>query len=129
MVSRTEINAITITAEERVHQQYLKAREATREATREYCSTILSEQLKKEADRPSRCLEVLVSLPDKDREAHIVTKDTDNVSYYTPESKFYNVDTLVEFTKEHGFDVTMVDASYRYNRNTTYSCKKILIKW
>ena len=129
MVSRTEINAITIAAEERVHQQYLKAREATREDTREYCSTVLSERLKKEADRPSHCLEVLVTLPDKDKEIHIVNKDTDNASFYSPESKYYNIDTLVEFTKEHGFDVAIVDASYRYNRNTTHSCKKVLIKW
>lgn len=129
MVSRTEINAITLIAEERVHQQYLQAREATREATREYCSTELSERLKKEADRPSHCLEVLVSLPDKDREVHMIVKDDCNASFYSPDSKYYNVDTLIVFTKEHGFDVTMEDASYRYNRNTTHSCKKIRIKW
>lgn len=129
MVSRTEINAITLIAEERVHQQYLKAREATREATREYCSTELSERLKKEADKPSRCLKVLVSLPDKDREVHMIIKDEGNASFYSPSSEYYNVDTLVTFTKEHGFDVTMEDDTYRYNRNTTYNCKKILIKW
>ena len=129
MVSRTEINAITLIAEERVHQQYLKAREATREATREYCSTKLSELLKKEADRPSRCLKVLVSLPDKDREVHMVIKDEGNASFYSPSAEYYNVDTLITFTKEHGFDVTMEDDTYRYNRNTTHSCKKILIKW
>lgn len=129
MVSRTEINAITLIAEERVHQQYLKAREATRVETREYCSTVLSDLLRKEADRPSRCLTILVSLPDRDKEVHIITKDTDNASFYSPESEYYNVETLVEFVKEHGFEVTVSDASYRHTRNSTYSCKKISIKW
>lgn len=129
MVSRTEINAITLVAEEREHQKYLAAREKTKEETREYCSTVLSEQLKKEANKPSRSLEFKVSIPDQDRESHLIKLDEGSSTYYSTVTGFYNIDTMVEFIKEHGFDVTVEDSTYRYNCRTTYSCKKITIKW
>ena len=129
MVSRTEIEAITIVAEERERQADLQERERTREKTREYCSTVISDQLKEEANKPSRCLTILVTVPDKDREVHIIKKDEADNPYYSAMAGFYNVDTLIEFTREHKFDVKMSDSTYRYNRNTTLSCKKISIEW
>lgn len=129
MVSRMEINAITLVAEEREHQKYLAAREKTKEETREYCSTALSEQLKKEANRPTHSFELKVSLPDRDRESHLIKLDEGSSTYYSEAVGFYNIDTMVEFIKEHGFDVTVEDSTYRYNCRTTYSCKKITIKW
>lgn len=129
MVSCTEIKAITLVAEEREHQKYLAAREKTKEETREYCSTVLSEQLKKEANKPSHSLEFKVSIPDRDRESHLIKLDEGSSTYYSEVAGFYNIDTMVEFIKEHGFDVTVEDSAYRYNCRTTYSCKKITIKW
>jgi len=129
MVSRTEINAITLVAEEREHQKYLIEREKIKEKTREYCSTVLSEQLKKEANKPSRSFDFKVSLPDSDRESHLIKLDEGSSTYYSIVEGFYNIDTMVEFIKEHGFDVTVEDSTYRYTCRTTYSCKKITIKW
>jgi hypothetical protein len=128
MVSRTEILAITVAAEEREHQKYLAKREATKVETREYCSTELSELLKTEADKPSHTFVLLVTIPDDDNEVQIIKRDTDS-PYYTPVPSYKNFDTLVEFTKEHGFEVEIKDDVYRYNRNTSYKCKKIIIKW
>ena len=129
MVSRAEINAITLVAEEREHQKYLAAREKTKEETREYCSTVLSEQLKKEANKPSHYFEFKVSTPDRDRESHLIKLDEGSSTYYSEATGFYNIDTMVEFIKAHGFDVTVADSTYRYSSRTTYSCKKITIKW
>ena len=129
MVSRMEINAITLVAEEREHQKYLSAREKTKEETREYCSTVLSEQLKKEADKPSHSFEFKVSIPDQDRESHLIKLDENSSTYYSEVAGYYNIDTMVGFIKEHGFDVTVEDSTYRYTCRTTYSCKKITIKW
>lgn len=130
MVSRMEINAITLIAEEREHQKYLAAREKTKEETREYCSTVLSEQLKKEANKPSRSFGFKVTLPDRDRESHLIKLDEGSSTYYSAVTEFYyNIDTMVEFIKAHGFDVTVEDSTYRYNCRTTYKCNKITIKW
>lgn len=128
MVSRTEILAITVAAEEREHQAYLARREATKVETREYCSTILSEMLKVEADKPSHTFILRVTIPDDDNEVQIINKDTGS-AYYTPAPGYKNFDTLVEFIKEHGFDVTTQDSTYRYNSRTSYSCKNIIINW
>lgn len=129
MVSRTEILAITVAAEEREHQKYLAAREATKAETREYCSTELSELLKVEANKPSHAFNLLVTIPDNDNEMQIITKDSDTASTYTPCPGYKNFDTLVDFTKDHGFDVEVTDSTYKYNSRQTYSCKKITIKW
>jgi hypothetical protein len=129
MVSRMEINAITLVAEEREHQKYLAEREKTKKETREYCSTVLSEQLKKEADKPSHSFGFKVSIPDQDGESHLIKLDENSSTYYSEVAGYYNIDTMVEFIKEHGFDVTVEDSTYRYSCRTTYSCKKITIKW
>ena len=128
MVSRIEIEAITQIAEEREHQKYLMAREKVKEGTRQYCSSTLSDLLRAEADKPARHLDVKVTIPDSDKEVHLITKDSDG-AYYSSGTTYYNIDTLMEFTKEHGFEVSIEDSTYKYTARTTYGCKKVVIKW
>lgn len=129
MVTCTEIEAITKAAEERAYQQYLHAREITKKETCEYCSTVISEQLKKRADIPTHYLEILTTNPIRDDEMHILYLTNSAYNIYDFDCKRYNIKTLVEFIEEHGFKVTIEDAKYRSGRSSYSMGKKITIRW
>ena len=129
MISRTEIETITLIAEERKRQAHIAYVETIKQATRDYCSAALSEQLKETADKPAHSFSFYVSLPDTDGDVRLVTKDSNNSTYYTERGDYYNLPEFEKFIKDHGFDVTITDTTYRYNQRTSYSAKRITIKW
>ena len=126
MVSRTEINAITVAAEEREHQEYLAQEERIKENTRAYCSGSLSEELKKEANKPSRSFRIYTTTPDKDGDVHLYVKDG---CYYKFTDEYRNFDTMVQFIRDHGFDVITSEDTVPKNSTRCYSAMCITIKW
>lgn len=126
MVSRTEINAITVAAEERERQKHVAYEERIKENTRSYCSGSLSEELKKEADKPSRSFRIYTTMPDDDGDVHMYIKDG---YYYKPVDEYRNFDTMVQFIRDHGFDVITSEDTVPKNSTRCYSAMCITIKW
>jgi hypothetical protein len=126
MVSRMEINAITVAAEERKYQEHIEQEERIKENTRAYCSSSLSEELKKEANKPSRSFRVYTTIPDNDGDVHMYME---NGYYYKPTDEYRNFDTMVQFIRDHGFDVITSEDTVPKNSTRCYSCMCITIKW
>ena len=126
MVSRTEINAITVAAEERELQKHIAYEERIKENTRAYCSGSLSEELKKEANKPSRSFRIYTTIPDKDGDVHMYVKDG---YYYKFTDEYRNFDTMVQFIRDHGFDVITSEDTVPKNSTRCYSAMCITIKW
>jgi hypothetical protein len=130
MVSCTEIRAITEQAEERERLKHIAYVDEIKEATRLYCSTHLSEMLKVEADKPSHVAVIYTSRhPTIDGIVHFVEKDSETSPYYSESSTLCHLDTLVKFTEEHGFTVTVTDDTCAYNTRRDISVKRVSIRW
>ena len=130
MVSCTEIRVITEQAEERERLKHIAYVEGIKEKTRQYCSTILSEALKAEADKPSHVAVIYTSrYPTADGIVHFVEKDSEINNYYSETSTLCHLDTLVKFTEEHGFTVTVIDDTRAYNSRREISVKRVSIRW
>lgn len=126
MVSRTEINAITVAAEERERQKHIAYEEGIKENTRTYCSTTLSDNLKKEADKPSRTFRIYTTMPDNDGDVYLYMTEG---YYYKPMTEYRNFDTMVQFIRDHGFDVITSEDTVPKNSTRCYSAMCITIKW
>ena len=129
MVSCAEIKIITEQAEERERQKIVAYVNQMKDKTREYCSEIISEQLKKVAEIPSHKMVIYTKIPDARGVANICDKDSDDKDTYSPTGKAIHVDTLVDFICEHGFEVTNELGNYKYSARTFYPARIITIKW
>jgi hypothetical protein len=130
MVSCTEIRVITEQAEERERLKHIAYVEGIKEKTRQYCSTKLSEILKAEADKPSHVAVIYTSrYPNIDGIVRFVEKDSETSDYYSESSTMCHLDTLVKFTEEHGFTVTVIDDTRAYNTRRDIQVKRISIRW
>lgn len=130
MVSCTEIRIITEQAEERERLKHIAYVEGIKEKTRQYCSTKLSEILKAEADKPSHVAVIYTSrYPNADGIVRFVEKDSEISDYYSESSTMCHLDTLVKFTEEHGFTVTVIDDTRAYNTRRDIQVKRISIRW
>lgn len=130
MVSCTEIRVITEQAEERERLKHIAYVEGIKEKTRQYCSTKLSEILKAEADKPSHVAVIYTTwYSTADGIAHFVEKDSETSNYYSETSTLCHLDTLVKFTEEHGFTVTVTDDTRAYNSRRDISVKRVSIRW
>lgn len=127
MITQVELNQITVAAEERKQKEHEEQEERIKQETRDYCSGSLTELLKVEADKPTRSFTVRTTLPDKDGDIHIVTGV---VSRVTVGSNWYNLDTMVEFIKQHGFEVRVSHDVYKEAGKREYTDgKMITITW
>lgn len=129
MVSCTEIRLITEQAEERERQKIVEYVNKKKQETREYCSAIVSEQLQKVANIPSHKMILYTQTPDGRGMANVCDRDGDDKDTYSPDGKSIHVETLIEFIREHGFEVTNELGSYKYSARTYYPARVITIKW
>ena len=127
MITQAELNQITVAAEERKREEHEAQEERIKQYTRDYCSSSLTELLKVEADKPERSLTVRTTMPDKDGDVRIVTGI---VSQATVGGNWYNLDTMVEFIKQHGFNVEVSRTAYKESGKRAYDDgKNITITW
>ena len=127
MITQTELNQITVAAEERERKEHEAHEERIKQNTRDYCSSSLTELLKVEADKPTRSFTIRTTLPDRDGDVHVVTGV---VSRVTVGSDWYNLDTMVEFIKQHGFEVNVSRGVYKETGKREYTDGKIItITW
>lgn len=127
MITQAELNQITVAAEERKQKEHEEQEERIKQKTRDYCSSSLTELLKIEADKPARSFTVKTTLPDKDGDVRIVTGI---VSRVTVGSDWYNLDVMVEFIKQHGFEVDVRRGVYKETGKREYTDGKIItITW
>jgi len=129
MISCTEIKAVTERAEERERQKIIDYINQKKDETREYCSETISEQLIKRADIPSHKMIIYTKIPDGRGMANICDRDGDDRDTYSPTGKDVHVETLVDFIREHGFNVTIEQGQYKYSARTYYPAKVITIEW
>ena len=127
MITRVELNQITVAAEERARKEHEEKEERIKQRTRDYCSSSLTELLKVEADKPERSFMIRTTLPDNDGDVHLVTGV---VSRATAGCDWYNLDTMVEFIKQHGFEVDVNRGVYKEAGKREYVDGKIVtITW
>lgn len=127
MITRAELNQITMVAEERKRKEHEEKEERIKQKTRDYCSSNLTELLKVEADKPTRSFTIKITLPDNDGDVHLVTGE---ISRATVGSEWYNLDTMVEFIKQHGFEVDISRTIYKEAGRREYvDGKNITITW
>ena len=129
MVSCTEIKLLTKQAEERERQKVIAYVNKIKEETREYCSAVVSKQLQDAANIPSHKMIIYTRTPDGRGMANVCEKDGDNKDTYSASGKNIHIETLVEFIREHGFEVTNELGSYKYSARTHYPAQVITIKW
>lgn len=127
MITRVELNQITMAAEERERKEHEEKEERIKQRTRDYCSSSLTELLKVEADKPTRSFTIKTTLPDDDGDIHIVTG---MISRATVGNDWYNLDAMVDFIKQHGFEVDVSRAVYKEAGRREYvDGKNITIIW
>ena len=127
MITQVELNQITVAAEERKQKEHEEQEERIKQETRDYCSNSLTELLKIEANKPTRSFTIRTTMPDKDGDVHIVTGV---VSRVTIGSDWYNLDAMVEFIKQHGFEVKIDRGVYKETGKREYTDgKMITITW
>jgi len=127
MITRVELNQITVAAEERKQKEHEEKEERIKQKTRDYCSSGLTELLKVEADKPERSFMLKTTLPDDDGDVHLVTGI---VSQATVGCEWYNLDTMVKFIKQHGFEVDVSRTVYKETGRREYVDGKIVtITW
>ena len=127
MITRVELNQITVAAEERKRKEHEEQEERIKQKTRDYCSSSLTELLKIEADKPTRSFTIRTTLPDDDGDVHFATGI---VSRVTVGNDWYNLDAMVEFIKQHGFEVDVSRAVYKEAGKREYvDGKNITITW
>lgn len=127
MITRVELNQITVAAEERKRKEHEEQEERIKQKTRDYCSSSLTELLKIEADKPTRSFTIKTTLPDNDGDIHFVTGV---ISRVTIGSDWYNLDAMVEFIKQHGFEVDVNRGVYKEAGKREYTEGKIItITW
>lgn len=127
MITQVELNRITVAAEERKQKEHEEQEERIKQKTRDYCSGSLTELLKIEADKPTRSFIVRTTLPDNDGDVHLMTGV---VSRVTVGSDWYNLDAMVEFIKQHGFEVDVNRGVYKEAGKREYTDgKTITITW
>ena len=129
MISCTDLQAITEKAEARERQKVIDYINQKKDETREYCSEIISKQLIERADIPSHKLIIYAKVPDGRGMANICDSDGADKDTYSPTGKGVHLDTLVEFIREHGFNVKMELGQYKYSARTYYPANVITIEW
>ena len=128
MITQVELNQITVAAEERERKEHEEQEERIKQKTRDYCSNSLTELLKVEADKPTRSFTIRTTLPDSDGDVHLVTGIVS--SRVTIGNDWYNLDAMVEFIKQHGFEVDVNRGVYKETGKREYvDGKNITITW
>lgn len=127
MITQVELNQITMAAEERKRKEHEENEERIKQKTRDYCSNNLTELLKIEADKPTRSFTIRTTLPDNDGDIQLVTGV---VSRVILGNDWYNLNTMVEFIKQHGFEVDVSRGVYKEAGKREYTDgKNITITW
>lgn len=127
MITRVELNQITMAAEERERKEHEEKEERIKQRTRDYCSSSLTELLKVEADKPEHSFMIRTTLPDDDGDVRLVTGI---VSRVTVGNDWYNLDAMVDFIKQHGFEVDVNRGVYKEIGKREYVDGKIVtITW